>query len=318
MILIILKVIWLLVWLSVFGYAVYVVIQRQFLRGAWLFVSALFGFLSLFVGFFGGRDLAGVFFSGIALCVIALGENSLGNLYYAITAPTYSLRMYAREDTFAFSLLLTLLGGLFMGLFASLTFSQLEGAFSTFANNFVGDALAGYPNPIYKADILSNGVGRMEAAFDVYYGSSFVWFPVLWLFLWLISGFLYWFLGRLFGSPAIYKEVLSGLAYWFGTNGIVMGFFYFYLSRSSLLAEPGSVSVSFLDVVGVLVSLLFLVYFIICISQSADIGAVQAVILFILINAVIGGIITAIMVYQTFPALEAFKSELMSADPSKI
>ncbi len=312
------KIIWLLVWLGVLGFGIYWLVQKQFLRGTWLVISSFFGILSVFVGFFPNKPLVGVFFSAIALCIIALGENLLSNLYYAVTAPTYSLRMMARNDTFSFSLLLTFLGGLFLGLYASILQPTIVNSFNTFAQSFVSSALAGYQNPIYKTTIEDFGVGRLSVLFDIYYVSNFVWLPVIWVGLWFFFGLLYWFLGRLFGSPAAYKEILAGFSYWFSLVGILTGYFLFRFLISSLSAPPGSLSLGFTEIIGAILILASLVYFIICISQSEEIGIVQSLVIFVLISAVFVGIAVALYTYQAKPAIDAFKNELLSADPSKM
>lgn len=313
-----LKLLWLLVWLGVLGFGVFSIVKRQIIRGIWLIVCAIFGLLSLFLGFFAGRDLVGIFFSAIALCLVAVGEQALSNLYYALTAPTYSLRIMAKEDNFSFSLFLVLLGGLFLGLYASFADTSIQNAFTNFARSFVNNALANYPNPVYRDTVFSLGVGRMEVGFDAIYTNNFVWLPVIWVVVWFVSALLHWFLLRLFGSQATYKELLSGLAYFFCLNGVILGYFYFHTALSLFNSLPGSITLGALDYVGVLLFIASLIYFIVCLSHSAEVGLTQAVVVFVVVMAIwLGGSIGGYF-YKGAPAFEAFKNELASMDPSKM
>ncbi len=312
------KIILLLIWFGVMGGGFYFILQKETIKGLWLIVCGIFGVLAVVLGFFPERILVGGFFTGIALCLLALGENFLPNIYYAVTAPTYSLRIMSKEDSFSFSILLVFLGGLFIGLYAAFLDPAIQSAYTTFSNNLVDTILAAYPNPTYKDIIFQAGVERMHNYFEAIYTNNIVWFPVAWVAIWFIVGGLYWFMARLFGSPSTYKELLSSLAYYYVLYGVIAGYFMLHAAVSSLSASPGQVAVNAVDAIGSLVMLVGLIYFLICVAQGAEIGIAQTIISFIVISAVLGGIGAALWMYKFSPTFQAFASELQSADPSRI
>ena len=316
----VLNVLLIIVSLGVLGFGVFQMFQKLIPRGLWLICTSIFGFLAVFVGFGAGRILTGWFLVFIALCILALGENFIPNVFYAISTPTYSIRHLSRNDPFSFSLLLSLLGGLFFGLYATILHNAISEAYQAFAKTTIEEALASYANPTYKDVVFQNGVDTMLNWFSVYYQGNLVWFPLLIVALWFIFGFLFFAVLRLFGSGASYREVLSATSYLCLLFGAIGGYFLFHIFHSllsSLSAPPGSLNVSAVDMLGSLVWLVLLVYLIIYLSQGSELGIAQAIISWVIVNVVVGVAIGAATYYLAFPKLNEFFSSLQTFDPSK-
>jgi len=317
MLITLLKVLLILVSLGVLGFGVYQISQKLIPRGVWLIIVSIFGFLSVFIGFGAGKHLAGWFFVFIALCILALGESFVSNVYYAITAPTYSVRHLSKTDPFSFSLLLTLLGGLFVGLYATMFHNAISSAYQAFAKATIESALASYANPTYRDVVFQNGVDRMLDSFSVYYQGNLVWFPLLVVAGWFVFGFLFFVVLRFFGSGASYREILSAISYWCFLFGAIGGYFEFHALLSSLSAPAGSLNVSAVDMLGSLVGLVLWVYLIICLSQGSELPILQTIIAWVIVDVVVGAAIGALVYYLAFPKFNEFIKGLQSFDPSK-
>jgi hypothetical protein len=270
----------------------------------WRFAPAL-----LFQGGDSDQLLQWMLVGAIVLSILAMGLAFFKNLFYAITAPTYSLRDMGQNDNFFFSLLMVVIGGLFMALYALMQKSYLVASFDQFARSELNAALAGYANQTYKPVQFEFGLNRMTDVFGLAV-SSILGLVLLWPVLWLLFGYVYWLLSRAFGNQLSLKVMLSTLAYYYLLLGIVVGYFAIHSVGTALVAQGGSVPMGAMEIVGAVLALLALVYSVIAISQGGDLTLGQAVGGFIIWGVVLGGIIAAVVVYQLAPAYDGFLQEL--------
>ncbi|MCD6283494.1 hypothetical protein J7J84_07870 [bacterium] len=247
----------------------------------------------------------------IILSILAMGLQFFKNVFYAITAPTYSLKSMGQDDNFFFSLLLVVVGGLFMSLYALMQKSFLLASFEQFARDQLNGALVGYANQTYKPVVFEFGLNRMTDVFDLVM-SSILGIVLLWPVLWLLFGYVYWILSRAFGNQLSLKVMLSTLAYYYLLFGVVVGYFAIHSVGAYLVAQGGAPPIGGLEIAGVILGLVALAYSVISISQGSDITVAQAVVVFVIWGVVLGGIIAAVFVYQLAPIYEGFLDGLRS------
>lgn len=247
----------------------------------------------------------------IVLSILAMGLQFLKNAFYAITAPTYSLKNMGEDDNFFFSLLTVVIGGLFMALYAIMQKSYLLASFDKFARNQLNEAMAGYANQTYKPVVFEFGFNRMQDVFGLVI-SSILGIVLLWPVLWLLFGYVYWLLSRAFGNQLSLKVMLSTLAYYYLLFGVIVGYFAIHSVGTYLAAQGGTVPMGTFEIIGALLGLVALAYSVIAISQGGDITPAQAVIVFVIWGVVLGGIIAAVFVYQLAPVYEGFLDGLRS------
>jgi len=250
--------------------------------------------------------------AAILLCIVAMGIQFLKNTFYAVTAPTYSLRNFAQDDNLFVSILMVFLGGIFVALYALIQRDFIAQCFEDFARAQVGGALASYPNATYKPVVFEYGIGRMTDVFESL-ETVVVWIPVIWLVLWLLFGVLYWFLSRAFGNQSPVKMMLSSLSYYYMLLGVVVGYFIAHGIGTAFAAGAGSSSFGVVDIVGALLGLVSIAYLIIAISQGGDTTPAQALVVWLVWTVVIGGIIAAVVYKAVIPAFDAFLGELSSS-----
>jgi|GEM_PF-1561194 len=241
----------------------------------------------------------------IVLSILAMGLQFFKNVFYAITAPTYSLKNMGEDDNFFFSLLMVVVGGLFMALYALMQKGYLLASFDKFSQGQINDALAGYANQTYKPVVFEFGFNRMQDVFGLVM-SSILGIVLLWPVLWLLFGYVYWLLSRAFGNQLSLKVMLSTLAYYYLLFGMIVGYFQIHSVGASLAAQGGTVPMGTLEIVGVILGLVALAYSVISISQGGDITIAQALVVFIIWGIVLGGIVAAVYVYQLAPIYEGF------------
>jgi len=286
-----------------------------FLRGLWFLFWIGLGIVAI-VLFVKGIVLAGVFVGGAALCLLVLGEATLRNLFDALFTPSYSLRTMARDDSFAFSLLLTFLGGLVLGFYAQILNSFVNSSFASYAEHTIGDALMAYSNPVYKDVLFQDGVIRMKDTFDLIFTNNIVWLPVAWVAFWLVLGVLYWLGGRLFGSTTDLQVALGALAYWATLFAVIVGYFVIHGIGAGFSMAAGVSALGIVEMIGALLFLISLFYLFISISQGMEVTMVQAVVIFIIWLVVFGGAAVGLYIYKASPACGEFLQELQSTNPA--
>lgn len=256
------------------------------------------------------QSLKWLFVGGIVLCIVAMGLPFFRNAFYAITAPTYSLRNMGGDDNIFFSLLLVFVGGLFLSLFALVQKATLTASYLKFANAQIGQTLASYSNLTYKDIVFNEGVEKMMNAYYTIESLVF-WLWFLWILLWLLSGVLFWVLTKLFGNQSPLKIMLSTLAYAYMLCGVVVGFFYFKLIGAFLAGGGTSPSLGAAEMIGVVLVIVSVVYMIIAVAQGGDVTPVQAFFVFLIAVILLAGAIFGV-VYQVKPVYQAFLEELRS------
>ena len=270
----------------------------------WRFAPAL-----LFQGGDSDQLLQWMLVGAIVLSILAMGLQFFKNVFYAITAPTYSLRDMGQNDNFFFSLLMVVVGGLFMALYALMQKSYLIASFDQFARNQLTTALAGYANQTYKPVQFEFGLNRMTDVFGLVM-SSILGLVILWPVLWLLFGYAYWILSRAFGNQLSLRVMLSTLAYYYLLLGVVVGYFMVHSVGAYLAAEGGTPPLGAIEIIGAILGLAALIYSVIAIAQGGDLTPAQAVGVFIIWNVVLGGIIAAVVTYQITPAYDNFLQDL--------
>ncbi|OGK09636.1 MAG: hypothetical protein A2Y63_03060 [Candidatus Riflebacteria bacterium RBG_13_59_9] len=258
------------------------------------------------------ETLKWILVGAIVLCILAMGFQFFKNTFYAITAPTYSLRNMGEDDNFFFSILLVFLGGLFAAFYTFIQRNFIAGSFESFAKAQVEQALASYSNLTYKPVVASYGIERMTDVFESL-ETIIVWIPVLWLVSWLVMGVLYWLLSRAFGNQSPLKVMLSSLAYFFMLYGAVAGYFIAHALGTSFLASVGTPPIGAVEIIGALLGLVFFVYLIVAISQGGEITPAQAGVAWLVWGIVIGGAIAATVYYKVIPSFEAFLNGLSTS-----
>ncbi len=247
----------------------------------------------------------------IVLSILAMGFQFFKNVFYAVTAPTYSLKNMGQDDNFFFSLLMVVVGGLFMALYALMQKSFLLASFDQFARDQLNSALAGYANQTYKPVVFEFGLNRMTDVFGLAI-ASILGIVLLWPALWLLFGYVYWLLSRAFGNQLSLKVMLATLSYYYLLFGVIVGYFAIHSVGTYLVAQGGAPTIGGIEIAGAILGLVALAYSVISISQGGDITPAQAVVVFVIWGVVLGGIIAAVFVYQLAPIYDGFLDGLRS------
>lgn len=254
------------------------------------------------------ESLKWILVGGIVLCIVAMGLPFFRNAFYAITAPTYSLRNMGGEDNLFFSILLVFMGGLFVSLYALLQKAYMADSFLKFANAQIGQTLASYSNATYKPILFNEGVEKMMNAYYTVESLVF-WLWFLWILLWLVSGVVFWFLTKAFGNQGSLKVMLSTQAYAYMLSGAIVGFFYFRLLGAFLASGGASPALGTAEMVGAVLLLASVVYLIIAVAQGGEVSSVQAIIVFLIAAILLAGVVF-FAIYQVKPIYQSFLDEL--------
>jgi len=254
------------------------------------------------------QSLKWILVGGIVLCIVAMGLPFFRNAFYAITAPTYSLRNMGGEDNLFFSILLVFMGGLFVSLYALLQKAYMADSFLKFANAQIGQTLASYSNATYKPILFNEGVEKMMNAYYTVESLVF-WLWFLWILLWLVSGVVFWFLTKAFGNQGSLKVMLSTQAYAYMLSGAIVGFFYFRLLGAFLASGGASPALGTAEMVGAVLLLASVVYLIIAVAQGGEVSSVQAIIVFLIAAILLAGVVF-FAIYQVKPIYQSFLDEL--------
>ncbi len=254
------------------------------------------------------QSLKWILVGGIVLCIVAMGLPFFRNAFYAITAPTYSLRNMGGEDNLFFSILLVFMGGLFVSLYALLQKAYMADSFMKFASAQISQTLASYSNATYKPILFNEGVEKMMNAYYTVESLVF-WLWFLWILLWLVSGVVFWFLTKAFGNQGSLKVMLSTLAYAYVLSGAIVGFFYFRLLGAFLASGGASPALGTAEMVGAVLLLASVVYLIIAVAQGGEMSSVQAIIVFLIAAILLAGVVF-FAIYQVKPIYQSFLDEL--------
>jgi hypothetical protein len=248
----------------------------------------------------------------LLLCLIVMGLQFFKNAYYALIAPTYSLRHLAADDSIFFSILQVFFGGLAISFYALLLKGYITSSYDTWANNQISTALASYSNATYKPIVMQEGLGRMNDIYDLAW-TGIIWIPALWLVIWLLISFLFWFTTKvLFANQLGMKVMASAVAYFFMLFGVIAGYFLMHIAGSTFAGTMMSPGI--LDIIGGILVLGGIIYLIIAIAQGGDLTPTQTVVIFVIWAAIIGGGIWALLTYQLQPMYSQFLSRLSSSD----
>jgi len=254
------------------------------------------------------QSLKWILVGGIVLCIVAMGLPFFRNAFYAITAPTYSLRNMGGEDNLFFSILLVFMGGLFVSLYALLQKAYMADSFMKFASAQISQTLASYSNATYKPILFNEGVEKMMNAYYTVESLVF-WLWFLWILLWLVSGVVFWFLTKAFGNQGSLKVMLSTLAYAYVLSGAIVGFFYFRLLGAFLASGGASPALGTAELAGAVLLLASVVYLIIAVAQGGEMSSVQAIIVFLIAAILLAGVVF-FAIYQVKPIYQSFLDEL--------
>jgi len=114
-------------------------------------------------------------------------------------------------------------------------------------------------------------------------------------------------IGAIPGAPLM----LSTLAYAYMLCGAIVGFFYFQLIGAFLAGGGASPSLGGLEMAGVVLFIVSIVYMVIAVAQGGDVTPVQGVVVFLIAAILLAGVIFGI-VYQVKPVYQDFLNELRS------
>jgi hypothetical protein len=247
----------------------------------------------------------------------ALGLKFFTNMFEVITAPGASLGHLGRTDNFFFGFTIIVLAGLIGTLILMMTQPQLLDGFSQFSTSFANSAAQGNANATYRDIAASWGAMQLENFFTVYVASNLVFYPIVAVLVWLVVSIVLYGIVRILGGQMTAGAFLSMLAYpyFFGVIGVACIAAGLLPDLSGLIG--GTPAMGVFTIIGALLFLYSLILTMIGINQGAECGPTRMIISLIILLVLLGGGGYAGGVYGVKPALDKFKSDVKSFDPSK-
>jgi len=248
--------------------------------------------------------------------LVALGLRFFINMFEVITAPGASLSHYGQNDNFFFSIFVVFLGGL-IGTFGLLaTQSQLTTSFHDIATTLCNGAAQMNSNANYRDIAAQYGISIMDGNFDIYVTSNLVFFPILMVVLWIITGSICFVASKVFAGQGSYGNFLSGLAYGAFFYSIGLAFSVpDSLAAYSASLQTSAVAPSALGIIGSILMLYGIVLFIMGVSQGADLAGGQVIGVIIVLIVVLGGL-SYLGIYYATPIWQEFTNSIQSYNPA--
>ena len=256
------------------------------------------------------------------LVLVALGGKFFVNLFEVITAPAASLGHHGKSDNFFFSMFVVFWGGMIGSVVLLLNQVLIAEEFTSIAT-LVGNSIAeSNYSEVYRLDAAAWGTSMLVNGFETNILSNFIFFPVIAVICWLLSGSLLYMFSKLLGGLGELSEFLGSLAYgaMFMSIGFAMSFVTYVQSLGLVgsLVGTGNItppSPDAISIVGIVLSIYGLVLLLIGISQGASITGGQVVGVVLIYLILIGLTSYLIQSQAVAPAFEDFTIKIINHDP---
>jgi hypothetical protein len=262
-----------------------------------------------------------ILLSVITLVVlVSLGKRFFVALWEILLAPQASLSHHGRDNTFMFAVMVVFLGGLIGLVYLTFQQPQISSDFSRFAASTGSQIAQGNSNANYREIAGRLGGDRIDNALQTFVVGNFIWFPALWLVLWIVTGLLFFLMSKMFGSQTSASDFLGALAYPF--------FFYAIadalslpaqatLLTGSLFGQSPDTAMGLPTIIAAVLGFYGFVLFCMAVVQAAEISFGQFIVCLILAGILKGGAGYYLMTQQFQPMADSFVGEVTSYDPSK-
>jgi hypothetical protein len=249
--------------------------------------------------------------------LVALGFKFFTNMFEVISAPGASLGHLGRSDNFLFGLTMVVLAGLIGTLILMSSQPKMVSGFHDFAADYSKSAAQANSNEIYRDIAASYGSDRMDGAFSVSFAGNLVFYPIAVVLVWLVLGLLLFLIVKIVGGQMGAGAFLTMMAYPYFFGGIGAACLLAGLLPDFKGLMGGAPSMGVLSIIGGLLFLYSLILTMIAVNQGAECGATRMIIAVIILLVLIGGGSWAGINYGATPAMDKFKSDIKSFDPSK-
>jgi hypothetical protein len=254
------------------------------------------------------------------LILVALGKRFFVNLFETITAPAASMHHHGRSETFFFSFMVVLFGGLIGALVLTALQPKVHDTFVQVAKDTGRELAQGNGNPNYRDTAADWADNKILNNLETYVEGNLIWLPGVALAMWFVVGFMFWLFSKMFGAQTTLGNFLGALSYGYFFYSIGFALYLPSLIKAwtnMLFALPAAPDMDGLTIAGAVLMFYGAILIAIGVVNSSEITIGQFIVCFILYAILAGGSMSALQYYQFMPKAATFSSEVKSLDPSK-
>jgi hypothetical protein len=253
--------------------------------------------------------------------LVALGWRFFINMKEVLFAPSASLKHHGMNDNFFFSLVVVFLGGVIGAFVLLLNQPTMVSGYHQAAQVVATGLAQTAPNPTYRPVAEQWALGKIDAAFNVFFINNMIFFPLLLVGFWLLIGSVAYVGARMFGGHAAYGPFLGTLAYSYFFGGIGLGCLTAAIFNSATTFKDvlagGMPPTDAWTIAGGVLLLYGIVLFCMGVMQAADLTTGQMIGALVVLLIVVGGGSALGYFYGAAPKYQTFASQMTTFDPSK-